>query len=44
MFRCYSYTIIRKRINPYLLSSVRINALPEDGVTVTLKYVGAVSM
>jgi hypothetical protein len=34
MFRCYSYTIIR----------VRINALPDDGVTVTPKHVGAVLM
>ena len=34
MFRCYSYTIIRERIN----------VLPDDDVTVTPKYVGAVLM
>ena len=32
MFRCYIYTIIRERIN----------ALPDYGVTVTPKHVGAV--
>jgi len=34
MFRCYSYIIIRERIN----------ALPDDDVTITPKHVGAVLM
>ena len=41
MFRCYSYTIIRERINLHLLKFT-VNALPDDGVTVTPKHVGAV--
>jgi len=39
MFRCYRYTIIREHI-----SKAHINAPPDDGVTVTPKHVGAVSM
>jgi len=73
MFRCYSYTIIRERINLCLLKllllkySIKIHRcvvntvvvwlhilgpywcmcvplLPDDGVTVTPKHVGAVLM
>ena len=39
MFRFYSNTINEERINLCLL-----NALPDDGVTVTPKHVGAVLM
>jgi len=53
MFRCYSYTIIRERIFYYIYINIclttvtlasTINALPDEGVTVTPKHVGAVLM
>ena len=43
MFRCYSYTIIRERINLCFYTNLPVE-LPDDGVTVTPKYVRAVFM
>jgi len=34
MFRCYSYAVVREHIN----------VLPDNGVTVTPKHVGAILM
>jgi len=50
MFRCYSYTIIRERINlclqklQWLKEPINYKPLPDDGVTVTPKHVGAALM
>jgi len=48
MFRCYNYTTIRERINLFVLKlqllKYSIKVLPDDGVIVTLKRMGALLM